>query len=103
MKKTNEQAKAGKIIWLIIQYISLVFFSFVAVIPVVSCVITAFKTDTEYQSTNELPDMTTSKYEMMISGKATQGGTFEPGNYDLKVTVQGKSTGNVTLKVKPMN
>lgn len=57
----------------------------------------------EDQSTDELPDMTTSKYEMMISGKATQGGTFEPGNYDLKVTVQGKSTGNVTLKVKPMN
>ena len=58
MKKTNEQAKAGKIIWLIIQYISLLFFSFVAVIPVVSCVITAFKTDTEYQSTNvmTLPD-----------------------------------------------
>ena len=52
MKKTNEQAKVGKIIWLIVEYISLIFFSFVAVIPVVSCVITAFKTDTEYQTTN---------------------------------------------------
>ena len=50
--KTNTQAKAGKIIWLIIEYISLVFFSLVALIPVVSCVITAFKTDTEYQNTN---------------------------------------------------
>lgn len=36
----------------VLKYISLVFFSLVAVIPVVSCVITAFKTDTEYQNTN---------------------------------------------------
>ncbi len=35
-----------------LKYLSLVFFSFVAVLPVVSCVITAFKTDTEYQNTN---------------------------------------------------
>ena len=52
MKKTNEQAKVGRIIWIIVEYISLIFFSFVAVIPVVSCVITAFKTDAEYQTTN---------------------------------------------------
>jgi len=52
MKKTNRQAIAGKIIWMVIQYVSLLFFSFVAVLPVVSCVITAFKTDTEYQNTN---------------------------------------------------
>lgn len=41
----------------ILKYLSLVFFSFVAVIPVVSCVITAFKTNEEYQQTNvmELP------------------------------------------------
>ncbi|MBO4899723.1 MAG: carbohydrate ABC transporter permease [Lachnospiraceae bacterium] len=50
--KSNAQAKAGKVIWLIIEYISLIFFSLVALIPVVSCVITAFKTDTEYQNTN---------------------------------------------------
>ena len=31
---------------------SLIFFSFVALLPVVSCVITAFKTETEYQNTN---------------------------------------------------
>ncbi len=36
----------------ILKYLSLVFFSFVAVLPVVSCFITAFKTDKEYQSTN---------------------------------------------------
>ena len=39
-------------ILLILKYFSLIFFGFVAVIPVVSCVITAFKTSEEYQSTN---------------------------------------------------
>lgn len=40
-----------------LKYFSLVFFAFVALIPVVSCVITAFKTEEEYRSTNvmELP------------------------------------------------
>lgn len=37
---------------IVLKYFSLVFFSFVAVLPVVSCVITAFKSDEEYQSTN---------------------------------------------------
>ncbi len=36
----------------IIKYLSLLFFGFVAVIPVISCVITAFKTSEEYQQTN---------------------------------------------------
>lgn len=44
--------KIGKGILVFLKYFSLVFFSFVAVLPVVSCVITAFKTDTEYQQTN---------------------------------------------------
>lgn len=35
-----------------IKYLSLVFFAFVAVLPIVSCVITAFKTEEEYMSTN---------------------------------------------------
>lgn len=35
-----------------LKYFSLVFFSFVAVLPIVSCVITAFKTEEEYMSTN---------------------------------------------------
>ncbi len=41
-----------------LQYVSLLFFSFAAVLPVVSCVITSFKTKEEYQSTNVmvLPD-----------------------------------------------
>lgn len=48
----KKEINASKIIWTIIKYLSLVFFSFVAVLPVVSCVITAFKTEEEYQMTN---------------------------------------------------
>lgn len=55
----------------------------------------------EDQSIDELPDVSSSQYEMTISGAATQGGTFDPGDYDLKVTVLGKATGTVTLNVKP--
>ena len=46
------KAKVKRGIITTIKYISLVFFSIVAVLPVISCVITAFKTDAEYQSTN---------------------------------------------------
>lgn len=38
--------------WIFIQYFSLIFFSFVALLPVVSCLITAFKTKEEYESTS---------------------------------------------------
>lgn len=44
--------KIGHYLVIFVKYLSLVFFSFVAVLPVVSCVITAFKSDEEYQSTN---------------------------------------------------
>lgn len=44
--------KIGKILLITLKYLSLVFFSLVALIPVVSCVVTAFKTDTEYATTN---------------------------------------------------
>ncbi|MCR5103953.1 MAG: carbohydrate ABC transporter permease [Eubacterium sp.] len=37
---------------LVFKYIALVFFSFVAVLPIVSCVVTAFKTEEEYNNTN---------------------------------------------------
>ncbi len=45
------------IAWKIFQYFSLIFFSFVALLPVVSCVVTAFKSEQEYMSTNvmEMP------------------------------------------------
>lgn len=42
----------GYYIWKFFKYLSLCFFTFVAVIPVISCFITAFKTDAEYKSTN---------------------------------------------------
>lgn len=44
--------KIGKYVLVFLKYLSLVFFSFVAILPLVSCVITAFKTEEEYQSTN---------------------------------------------------
>ena len=44
--------KTGKVLATVIKYLSLIFFSVVAVLPIVSCVITAFKRDTEYQQTN---------------------------------------------------
>ncbi len=42
----------GSIIWTIVEYVSLIFFGLCAVVPVISCVVTAFKTEEEYQSTN---------------------------------------------------
>lgn len=44
--------KIGHYLVIFVKYLSLVFFSFVAVLPVVSCVITAFKSEEEYQNTN---------------------------------------------------
>ncbi len=44
--------KAGKYILIFLKYLSVLFLSFVALLPVVSCVITAFKSDVEYQNTN---------------------------------------------------
>lgn len=52
MKKHHKHYSIGAIVWGIVKYASLLFFSFVAVIPIVSCVTTAFKTEQEYQSTN---------------------------------------------------
>lgn len=52
MIKHHKHYSIGAIVWGIIKYASLLFFSFVAVIPIVSCVTTAFKTEQEYQSTN---------------------------------------------------
>lgn len=50
--KRKKHYSIGQIVWGIVKYVSLVFFSFVSVIPIVSCVITAFKTEAEYKSTN---------------------------------------------------
>lgn len=49
----NEQKRSvGTFIWTIVKYASLIFFGLVAVVPIVSCVITAFKTDEEYKQTS---------------------------------------------------
>ncbi|MBO7600416.1 MAG: carbohydrate ABC transporter permease [Lachnospiraceae bacterium] len=41
-----------KIVLTVLKYLSLMFFAFWAVLPIVSCVITAFKTDEEYNRTS---------------------------------------------------
>lgn len=51
-KKRKKHYSAGQIVWTVVKYASLLFFAFAALIPIVSCVITAFKTKTEYESTN---------------------------------------------------
>lgn len=53
MKKVKEM-RPGEIIFSIVQYFMLIAASLVALIPVVVCVFTAFKTDTEYQATTPL-------------------------------------------------
>ena len=56
--KTYKPVKAKKTytptqcVWGFLKYFSLCFFGFIALLPIVSCVITAFKTDKEYQSTS---------------------------------------------------
>lgn len=45
-------AKGKKILWAVVKYASLLLGAFVSVLPVVVCVITAFKTPEEYASTN---------------------------------------------------
>lgn len=41
-----------KVVWTVFKYASLLLAGFIALLPVVSCVITAFKTEEEYASTN---------------------------------------------------
>jgi multiple sugar transport system permease protein len=50
--KVKHHYTPGYIVWTIFKYFSLVFISFWMVIPLYSCVVTSFKTDTEYNSTN---------------------------------------------------
>ena len=50
-KKMKKNAVIGKLLK-VLKYFSLIFFSFVSVLPVVSCVITALKSEEEYNTTN---------------------------------------------------
>ncbi|MDO5521361.1 MAG: carbohydrate ABC transporter permease [bacterium] len=52
MKKRRKRYTPSEILWIFIKYFSLIFFSFWALVPVASCVITAFKTEKEYNSTS---------------------------------------------------
>lgn len=52
IKARKKRFGPGEIVWGIIKYASLIFFSICAVLPIVSCVITSFKTDEEYKATN---------------------------------------------------
>lgn len=46
------ESRIRKIIWNVFKYVTLVFGAFVSLLPLVSCVITAFKSPEEYASTN---------------------------------------------------
>jgi len=52
MKKNYRMKSTSYYVWGFLKYLSLIFFAFCAIIPVISIVITAFKTDKEYQTTN---------------------------------------------------
>ena len=52
MKKNRKHYSVTQMIWIVVKYVSFVFFSLVSVVPIISCVFTAFKTKQEYQSTN---------------------------------------------------
>lgn len=51
-QKRRKHYTVGSIIWIIVEYASLIFFGLCAVVPLISCVITAFKTTDEYNSTS---------------------------------------------------
>ena len=48
---TKKKYTPGSITWLIVKYFTVIFCSFMAILPIVSCVITSFKTSEEYQRT----------------------------------------------------
>ena len=48
----KKKMSIGDIVWGIIKYASVALCAFLAVLPIVSCVITSLKTEVEYQSTN---------------------------------------------------
>ena len=50
--KARNKYSPTQCVWGFLKYFSLCFFGFIALLPIVSCVITAFKSDKEYQSTS---------------------------------------------------
>lgn len=55
--KLKKEYSTRSILWIVVQYASLILFGFLALLPIISCVFTALKTEAEYQNTNvmELP------------------------------------------------
>lgn len=71
--------KIKSYVWIFIKYFSVIFFSFVSLLPIVSCVITAFKTDAEYQATNVMtPPQNWLNFQNFIDAfqKANMGRAF---------------------------
>ena len=48
--KSGKSFSPGAIVWKVLEYFILIFFSLVAVIPVITCAMMAFKTKDEYLS-----------------------------------------------------
>ena len=48
----SEKISMGGIVWIFVKYASVIFCAFMAVLPIISCVITSLKTEEEYQRTN---------------------------------------------------
>ncbi|MGN0677663.1 MAG: carbohydrate ABC transporter permease [Ruminococcus sp.] len=72
-------SKIGKIFFTFCKYALLIFASFVALIPLVSCVVTAFKTKEEYNTTNvmTLPESWTYFENFVVAWKqANMGKAF---------------------------
>lgn len=69
--KMKKHRTAGAWLWIIVKYFSLVFFSIVAVLPLASCVITAFKSDEEYAATNVMQLPTTWQFSNFVKAFQT--------------------------------
>ncbi len=52
LKRKVKKLSPGTCIWTILQYAVLCFFAFVSLVPIVTCVFTAFKTEEEYHGTS---------------------------------------------------
>ena len=50
--KSGKTISVGAVVWGVLKYFVLIFFSLCAVIPLITCVITSFKTQEEYQTTS---------------------------------------------------
>ena len=79
MTKTDSSYKIKNLIINICKYVLLIFAAFVALVPIVSCVITAFKTVDEYNTTNVMtPPKSWLNFENFITAwqKAGMGHAF---------------------------